>query len=492
MALSVNTNVSSLNAQRHITRTEDMLKTALERLSSGLRINSARDDAAGLAISDRMYAQVRGLNQGIRNANDGISLVQTGEAGLQEYTNILQRLRELAVQSANATNTADDRGALDKEYQQLVSELERIATQTTFNGNRVLNGSMGSVAFQVGANVGDTITIGLSTGVRTTQVGQIATQTGSAVNTSAIAAGNVTINGVAVAASVAGTANGQSADSAWAKVQAITASGVAGVTATAVATEKTTENFANGTNVVYNASAGALTYTLTINGVTIYSAHSLAATTGLSAQTLADKVNLFSNETGVSASVTATSHLQLSAGDGRNIVITQDASGADVTTGIASDGVVLAANAGGNEDFTTRGTIKLSSSENITLGGDSLATIGFAGVTSIAKDSTTINSTDVTTVGNAETAIDRVDAALASVSSLRSTFGAIQNRMQSAVAALAATSENLAAARARILDADFAAETAELTKAQILQQAGVAMLAQANALPQLVLALLSR
>jgi flagellin len=471
MALVVNTNILALNAQRNLDRSSGILGKALERLSSGLRVNSAADDAAGLAISDRMYAQVRGLNQAVRNANDGISLSQTAESALQEYTSIVQRMRELAVQSANATNTATDRSALDAEYQQLNAELDRIATQTTFNGNAVLNGTLGNITFQVGAFVGNTISLSLSAGVRTNQVGQIAQASGAnPVDANAIATGEVTINGTAVVASVAGSGAGQTADSAYAKAAAINASGVAGVTAAAVpAPSVATSAFANGTSVVYNANAAAQTYSLSINGVAIYSAFSLATATGLSASALATQINVFSNQTGVSASVDGSSNLVLTASDGRNIAIVQDSSDATVTSAILTAGGAAAAANAGTGDFTNRGQLQLTSNSNITLGGSAVAArTGFA-VTSIALDTTTVGSTSVTTVANSNTAINRLDATLASVSALRAQFGAIQNRMQSTIANLQAVVQNVDAARSRIVDADFAAETANLTKGQILR-----------------------
>ena len=178
MAQVINTNVLSLNAQRNLTTSQSSLATALQRLSSGLRINSAKDDAAGLAISDRFTTQIRGLNQAVRNASDGISLAQTTESALGELTNNLQRIREIAVQSANASNSASDRAALDQEVQQRLAEVERIATQTAFNGQKVLDGTFGNAVFQVGANVGETITVGLSTSMRTTQIGKTADYVG--------------------------------------------------------------------------------------------------------------------------------------------------------------------------------------------------------------------------------------------------------------------------------------------------------------------------
>jgi flagellin len=475
----INTNVLSLNAQRNLSKSDSSLATALQRLSSGLRINSAKDDAAGLAIANRFTTQIRGLNQAVRNANDGISLAQTAESALDELTNNLQRIRELAVQAANSTNSASDRAALDQEVQQRLAEVNRIASQTAFNGQKVLDGSFGSAQFQVGANVGETINVNLTTGVRADQLGQIATSTGTAVTANALTDGSVTIAvgtgaAVAIRASTAGSQPGQTADSAYAKVQAINGAGVSGLTATA-------SNVTSGTFATVSTASGASTYNLTINGTAIYAGTgNLADGASLTAADVAAQVNLFSAQTGVSASVSGTT-FTLTAADGRNVVLAETitaGSGATVTgTGIAAA-----------QEGTLRGTIRLSASENITLGGTQ-ADIGFAS-TSIAKDTTTLASVSVTSVANAETAIQRVDASLTSVSSLRSQLGAIQNRFESTISNLQTVSENLTASRSRIQDADFAAETAVLTRAQILQQAGVAVLAQANAAPQTILGLL--
>src|SRR6187401_394158 len=199
MALVINTNVMSLNAQRNLSTSGNKLATALQRLSSGLRINSAKDDAAGLAISDRMTTQISGLNQAARNANDGISLAQTTEGALQEVTNNLQRIRELAVQSANATNSTSDRNALNQEVQQRIAEIDRIASQTSFNGRKVLDGSFGGATFQVGANVGETISLSLTSSVKATAIGQTATSTGS-VDLSALFAPGSSAAGLTLAA----------------------------------------------------------------------------------------------------------------------------------------------------------------------------------------------------------------------------------------------------------------------------------------------------
>ncbi len=479
MAQTINTNVASLNAQRNLNRSQGLLNQSLERLSTGLRINSAKDDAAGLAISERFTTQIRGINQAVRNASDGISLSQTAEAALGELTNNLQRIRELAVQSANATNSGSDRAALNAEVQQRIAEVERIASQTSFNGRKVLDGTFGTAQFQVGANVGETIGVNLTTGMRSSQIGQIASAVGTPVTLNALTDNGLTIAvgtgaAVSVGASVAGSQNGQEADSAFAKVRAINNASVAGLSATA----------SNSHTAVYDTidntgAAAASTYALTINGTAIYSgAGNLAVGASLTAADIAGQVNLYSSQTGVSASVSGTS-LTFTSVDGRNTdiqeVITLDG-GAAGGTGIDASqlGVV-------------RGSITLSASDNIVMTGQ-FADIGQAAT--IAKDAGTLEGVDVLSVANAETAMNRIDSALTVVSDLRSSFGAIQNRFESTIANLQAVSENLAASRSRIQDADFAAETAALTKAQILQQAGVAVLSQANAQPQLALSLL--
>lgn len=490
----INTNIASLNAQRNLNTSQTALATALQRLSSGLRINSAKDDAAGLAIAERFTTQIRGLNQAVRNANDGISLAQTGEGALAEITQNLQRIRELAVQSANATNSASDRSALDQEVQQRLAEIDRIASQTSFNGQRILDGTFGNAAFQVGANVGEVISVNLTTGVRTNQVGQIASATGSVVTANALTDAGLTIavgtgTAVAVGASVAGTSVGQTSDSAYAKVNAINAAGVSGLTATAANT--TTAAFSTitgasaGTNTNNDFVAG--TYSLTINTTVIYNSQTLGDGGSLTGAQVAAQINLFSNTTGVSAEFSG-GNLTLTSSDGRNIAVTETVSLGTAGTGGATAGVAGSGTGiDATQEGTLRGTVTLSATENITMTGQ-FADIGHANT--IAKDTVTLSSQNVLDVSAANTAIQRVDAALTSVSTLRSNFGAIQNRFESVIANLQTTSENLTASRSRIEDADFAAETAALTRAQILQQAGVAMLAQANALPNNVLTLL--
>jgi flagellin len=498
--------VLSLNAQRNLSTSQSSLATALQRLSSGLRINSAKDDAAGLAISDRFTTQIRGLNQAVRNASDGISLAQTAESALGELTNNLQRIREIAVQAANASNSASDRAALDQEVQQRLAEVQRIATQTAFNGQKVLDGTFGNATFQVGANVGETISLSLGTDLRTTAIGKTADyvggvaynsalnvgQQGTAVDDQPLLSGDFSIavgGGTAqpVVAASAGAHSAQTVDSAFAKAAAINSSGVSGLTATA----DTTAVFA-WTNVT------AADYDLSINGRAIYTNHDASGVgAAITGSAWASVVNANSSATGVSATYDATAGtMKLQAVDGRNIVLLETEGGAAGANGLGATNAALnnssgdAANmaTGGATAVTVRGSVRLTSAEQIVLSGTALRA-GFT-ATSLAVGADALSTAGVTTVSNANTTIMRVDSALSAVSGLRSTFGAIQNRFESTIASLAAVSENLEASRSRILDADFAAETAALTKAQILQQAGVAILAQANSQPQSVLALL--
>ena len=502
MALGINTNVLSLNAQRNLNNSQSALATSLERLSTGLRINSAKDDAAGLAIAERFTTQIRGLNQAVRNASDGISLSQTAESALGELTNNLQRIRELAIQSANATNSASDRAALDNEVQQRLDEIDRIAAQTSFNGLKVLDGSFGSASFQVGANVGETIDISLATGVRTSQIGQVATASSGVEVTATALSGAGTIqvgsnDAVTISASVAGSAAGQTVGSAYAKAEAINGSGVAGLTTTAVNNVEFAIADTTGT-------AALDTYSLSINGQDIFASYDQNANGVLTSAQISDAINAQASTTGVTASL-AGGDLRLSAADGRDITIGQTtggAAGGGITAGAGGattvngvefrDGTLdTVANAAlATAGAVNGGTLTFTATENIVITGDG-DDMGLAAANAtIALDTNTLDTVDVTSVADANDAISRIDSALTTVSSLRSELGAIQNRFESTISNLQSVSENLAASRGRIQDADFAAETAALTKAQILQQAGVAILAQANAQPQVVLSLL--
>lgn len=386
MAAIINTNVISMNAQRNLNGSQNALATTLQRLSSGLRINGAKDDAAGLAISERMTSQIRGLNQAIRNSNDGISMSQTAEGALGEIGTNLQRIRELAVQSRNASNSASDRTALNNEVQQIKAEIDRVASTTTFNGIKLLDGTFTNQAFQIGANVGETISIASIVNAQSSSLGTTTTYsatvtgiaaTGFAAPADNIVAGDLKINGV--------------------DVGAITAGGTAPLQGAAVAAA----------------------------------------------------INLISGTTGVSA-----------AADGAGLVTLTSTSSAGIT--VAMSGTANTARTG-----LTAGTTAAT--------GTSAA--GFA-------------SLKIDTTANADVAIASMDSALSALNAARADLGAYQNRFSSAISNLQTSAENLSASRSRIMDADFAAETAALSRNQVLQQAGTAMLAQANAMPQSVLSLL--
>lgn len=496
MTSIINTNINSLIAQNNLNKSQSSLQTSLTRLSSGLRINSAADDAAGLAIASRFTTQINGLNQASRNANDGISLAQTTAGALDEVTNNLQRIRELAVQSANGTNSASDRAALDAEVQQRLAEIDRTASQTNFNGLNVLDGTYGTSQFQVGANAGQTISVTLAQGVKIGQIGQIATTTSAAVNATALA-GTDTItvgsgSAITIGASVAGTAAGQSNSSAFAKAAAISNAAVPGLTVTAQ------NNVAFTTTNIGNSGVGASTYSLTINGTAIVAAADVSTLgSPITTAQLSDAINSQSGTTGVTAALNGGT-LLLSAADGRDIAITQNATG-NATGGVATtagnstvNGVTYlgGGTVANNTLLTDKGTLTFSANDNIVFGGSAtIANYGLSSAT-IAKDTTTLASVNVKTIAGANDAIKRIDSALQTVSGVQANLGAIQNRFQSTIATIQATSQNITASRSRIQDADFASETANLSRANILQQAGISVLSQANSAPQSVLSLL--
>src|ERR1700733_3480219 len=485
MSLTLNTNIDSITAQNNLTGSQALLSQSLDRLSSGLRINSAADDAAGLAISQQFTTQINGTNQAVNNANDAVSEAQTAGGALTTVVNNLQSIRTLAVESANGSNSAADRAALDNQVQQQIAEITQIASQTTFNGANVLNGTSGTTVYQVGANVGDTISVNLAQGVGANQIGQVATGTGGAVSSTALTGSNLTIQvgtgtAVAIGASQAGTAAGQSARSAYAKAQAINAAGGAGLTARASATVTGATAF----STITGGTLATSTYALQINGVNIYA----AGTTVASGQTLtgtdvATQINLYSSQTGVTASLSSTGALQLTASDGRDITSTET-----IGAGVTGTGAALAAS---GTATTTQGDVTLSAANNIVIGGTGSADVGFtSGGQTISLGNATLANQNVLTVAGANATIASVDSALATVSAFQSQLGAIQNRFTAAVSNLTSTSQNLTQSRSTIQDADFAAETANLTQSQVLEQAGISVLAQANQEPQLILKLL--
>jgi flagellin len=372
----INTNVSSLNTQRNLNASQSSLSTSIQRLSTGMRVNSAKDDAAGLAIAERMNSQVRGLNVASRNANDGVSLAQTAEGSLGKIGDMVQRMRELAVQSSNATNSTADRQALQDEVAQLKEEIDRVSSSANFNGTKLLDGSFTSARFQVGANAGESILVSGITNAQLSGMGVVnraSTQSSTAISTlAATSLGDLTINGTDI---------------------------------------------------------GVL---------------SAAGTTQERQAQVVDAINRISTTTGVGAFFDA-----------------------------ANNAIVM------------------TSAATITLTGAAGASVGFVAADSAtAAASANMASLDISSYGGAQLAIQQADAALNQINTARAKLGAVQSRFESAISNIQIASENTSAAKSRIMDTDFAAETANMTRAQILQQAGTAMLSQANQLPQQVLSLL--
>ncbi|AUZ55098.1 MULTISPECIES: flagellin [Stenotrophomonas] len=414
MAQVINTNIMSLNAQRNLNTSATSLATSIQRLSSGMRINSAKDDAAGLAISERFTTQIRGLDVATRNANDGISLAQTAEGAMVEIGNNLQRIRELAVQSANATNSGTDRDALNAEVNQLLKEIDRVANQTSFNGTKLLDGSFTGALFQVGADAGQTIGINNIVDSRTANLGKM----NFASDTTAVNVVAATASGVAAAAG---------------KISGVKIS-VQQVGASAAQT-------INIDDVKFNAGDSVKT----IN------------------QKVATAINDKMDQTGVYATL-----------DSAGAVKLQAVKGNQYTTGFT---------------FGTITDAVTGQATGITAGATAFTAQTAAAVTAPAQE-TVAGKMDISSFVGAQRALEVVDKALTAVNSSRADMGAIQNRFSSTIANLATTSENLSASRSRIRDADYAKETAEMTRTQILQQAGTAMLSQANSSTQNVLSLL--
>jgi flagellin len=493
MSQVINTNVPSLNAQRNLTTSQGALATALQRLSSGLRINSAKDDAAGLAIAERMTTQIRGLDQARRNANDGISLSQTAEGALSQTGEILQRIRELAIQSANATNSATDRKALNDEVNQLIQEVDRVAGTTTFNGLKILDGTYQGQQFQVGANANETIGVSI-TGASSNDL----------KNNSITLESGTDNDGLGTATAAAATApagNGVGA-------QTLTIAGGAGSTTVSVAANDQASTIAASINAVVaatgvsaKASTTATIASLSADGTVSFSINGGGTATTISAQVtttdltaLATAINDVSGKTGVTATLSADkASVTIKQADGKDIVIegfTNSAGGTIAVDGSATASTPEALTSGGTDSTRVAGSVTLNADQGFTAVTSAGTDVIAGGTTTTASTVAKLNSVDISTVSGANRAVDIIDAALAQVNRIRASLGAIQNRFQNTIANLQTTSENLSASRSRIRDADFAAETAALTRAQILQQAGTAVLAQANAIPNNVLTLL--
>ncbi len=398
MALTVNTNIASLNTQRNLNSSSNALSTSLERLSTGSRINSAKDDAAGLQISNRLTSQINGLGVAVKNANDGISLAQTAEGALQQSTNILQRMRDLSLQSANGSNSTSERDALNSEVTQLKKELDRISNTTTFGGRKLLDGDFGVASFQVGSAANEIISVGIAE---------------------------------------------MSSKSLSSNYYEST------VTAAAVATTVTT--------------AGDMDIAFTVDGKDYTATASLSV--GDDEKTVNQKIAAAINDTnsGVGAYVQDDNSLKVVSKVSETLT---DGSGALTALTIAAS--------------TTAGSVPAG------------VTAGTVDVKSAIADvsSQKISEIDLTTAEGSQTAVLVIDAAIQAIDAQRADLGAVQNRFDNTIANLQNIGENVTAARGRIQDTDFAAETANLSKNQVLQQAGTAILAQANQLPQAVLSLL--
>ena len=547
MASTINTNIASLTAQRNLGMSQASLNNSINRLSSGLRINSAKDDAAGLAISERFTSQIRGLNQAARNANDGISLAQVAEGALTSSGNILQRIRELAVQSANATNSAGDRQALQQEVGQLVAELDRISQTTEFNGQKLLDGTFGTSQFQVGANANQTIvasTANMRTNVYGNNQNSPTNGAGAALGEAGtellnpfpnnMQASEVTIFGPLGTSKPLdifgqdGGDNGEPPDTAKTAAEKINqVSGETGVRATArtqislefPAPEQLPSSYSlllqsdnlppPGTDATTDAGQAAIMASMksisfqitSTNGAdrlsgVVQAVNEQTAKTGVTASLSQDGQRvILTNPTGNDITIGKTA-----ATNGGDILLQKlDAQGnplladpADPEGGFAEAVELLGANEGDPELVTSSGFIVLDSDKSFSVSSDptDATTLFFAGGNDAGSKLQKVADLDITTFENATQALKTVDASLAFISSERAKLGALQSRFETTIASLNITSENLSASRSRILDADFAMETANLSRTQILQQAGTAMVAQANQIPQGVLSLL--
>lgn len=497
MAQNINTNISSLNAQRNLNSSQSSLATSLQRLSTGLRINSAKDDAAGLAISERFTSQIRGLNQAARNANDAVSLSQTAEGALVETTNALQRIRELAVQSANDTNSSSDRSALQQEVAQLQQEINRIANTTQFNGKNLLDGSFSGQNFQVGANANQTIGVSISD-AKATAIGDNRVAETGTLNVAVAAAAGA---GTRVANTVLGTEELTITGSGGTVTTTTVAAGDSAATLAALVNSSTSTTNVSA-KAVTKATLGALsaagTISFTLNGSNstgVAITATVGSTTDLSS--LNDAINNYAATTGITSTVSGGT-LTLTSEQGYDISITDMLNGGTATmaltaldgfSGAASGAAQTLGAAVGTDSSTVGGTLRFSSSSPFTVTSAAAGGI-FAATTANASALSAVSGISIGTQSGSNSAIDIIDSALQTINSQRAALGAVQNRLSSTLANLQTSSENLSASRSRIQDADFAAETANLTRAQILQQAGTAMLAQANALPQNVLTLL--
>jgi len=470
MSLVLNTNINSMLAQSSLTASGSKLSTALQQLSSGLRINTAADDAAGYAIVQGMTSQINGLDQAARNASDGVSLSQTGAGALQEVTNDLQTMRDLAVQSLNATNSAQDRADLDQQFQQLSADIDNVAKTTAFNGVNLLNGTFQGATFQIGANVGETITVASVGSQRTNALG---VYTGTNQINQAVTAGAASAFSVAVGGTTYNL--GTVATDAAAISAAVNSSGISGLSATANATS------AVGTQALTATAAG--TSTFQINGTTISATNVVGNAAANRANALA-AINAVSASTGVTATDNG-SGLTLSSATGNTITVSNFAAGGATAATQADYGL------GGITSQTATVNVSYKAPAGVS-GNLVFAGAGFAQTYAIGSTGTSVAASNVLTTNNSNAALNTIDAALQQVAATGAQLGAYQNRFQAAITGLNTDATNLSAARSSIQDTNYAQATSDLSKAQILQQASTAMVAQANTVPQNVLSLLQK
>ncbi len=499
----LNTNTSSLNAQRNLLSVNNQLGTTFQRLSSGFRINSAKDDAAGLQISNALTSQINGLNVAVRNANDGISLAQVAEGALQETTNILQRIRELSLQAANGTNSVTEREAIQSEVTQLKTEVTRIANTTRFGGRTLLNGTFTNVNFQIGAQANETIGFSIAS-TRGSDLGQVnnltfggfatAGASASAASPTSLIDENQTLSFVVDSkTTTVGVSSGDSAQTIADNVN----SSVSKVSANAQTTARVT--FAN-----FDNAADSVTFTINGIAITAVTGNTTDAATAAAVKTAIDGDSRLSN---ITVTNNGSGVLDLVDADGADILfddITQVQGGGTANTvAVVARNVANGANVGssvtvtsgegtlvsGDIAFTTTAAAAALFSSSAT-GGVTTSTTQAAGNGTVTDTGNRVSTVDVSTVTGAQSAISVIDAAIVSIDSERASLGAVQNRFSSTISNLQNIVENVSTARSRIRDADYAAETAALAKNQVLQQASLSVLAQANASSQSVLTLL--
>lgn len=484
----INTNIGAINAQASLSRVNNAMETSMERLSTGMRINSAKDDSAGMAIAEKMTSQIMGLNQAVRNANDGKNLLDTTEGAQVEVSSMLQRLRELAVQSSNDTNTASDRGNISAEGSQLITEINRVATDTTFNGMKILDGSFTGKQLQIGADTGQSIEVNVDS-VHSTAIGSQTLSTQVKINASATANGiaqeDLKITGHTGSTTVVGTVNMSAKELADAvnKVSAST-----GVDATAE------------TNVKLDGLTGTGNISFEINGTSI---GEVAITDPSDLRGLRDAINNKAGTTGVTAKM----------GDDNSEIVLTDKLGNDISisnyadnaatdsnmtvTALDRDGngdgtsTLTLAGDGSAGDATVVGQVEFTSMKAFSVGGENAAAdTDFLDADSNTSSLSKVSDIDLTTAEGSAKAIKVLDVALSKVSQSRSDLGAVSNRLDSTISNLTNITVNVEAARSQIADADFAKESSDLARGKILSQAATSMLAQANASNQNVLSLL--